>query len=247
MKIDLTGRVAVVTGGSRGIGQGIAAALHRAGAKVAVLARDGAKAQAVAAALGGDHPARAYPCDVSRADQVESTVAAVERELGPVAILVNNAGTTRDNLVLRISDDDWNAVLDTNLKGAFLMTKRVARGMIKRRHGRIVNITSVVGLWGNAGQANYAASKAGLVGFTKSVAKELASRNVLVNAIAPGFVETELTKGITPEARQAFIDAIPLRRLGEAADVASAVLFLASDFASYITGQVLVVDGGLVL
>src|SRR2546430_1226816 len=157
------------------------------------------------------------------------------------------AGRARDNLVLRISDEDWNAVLDTNLKGAFLMTKHVARGMIKRRHGRIVNITSVVGLWGNAGQANYAASKAGLVGFTKSVAKELASRNVLVNAIAPGFVETELTKGITAEARQGFIDAIPLRRLGEAADVASAVLFLASDFASYITGQVLVVDGGLVL
>ena len=247
MKIDLSGKVAVVTGGSRGIGQGIAAALHRAGATVAVLARDGGKAQAAAAALGGDHSARGYACDVSRADQVDSTVAAVERELGPPAILVNNAGTTRDNLVLRISDDDWNAVLDTNLKGAFLMTKRVARGMIKRRHGRIVNITSVVGLWGNAGQANYAASKAGLVGFTKSVAKELASRNVLVNAIAPGFVETELTKGITPEARQAFIDAIPLRRLGEAADVASAVLFLASDFASYITGQVLVVDGGLVL
>ena len=247
MKIDLTDKVAIVTGGSRGIGQGIAAALYRAGAKVAVLARDGVKAQAAAAALGGDHSARGYACDVSRGDQVESTVGVVERELGPIAILVNNAGTTRDNLVLRISDDDWNAVLDTNLKGAFLMTKHVARGMIKRRHGRIVNITSVVGLWGNAGQANYAASKAGLVGFTKSVAKELASRNVLVNAIAPGFVETELTKGITPEARQAFIDAIPLRRLGEAADVASAVLFLASDFASYITGQVLVVDGGLVL
>jgi len=247
MKIDLSGKVAVVTGGSRGIGQGIAATLHRAGATVAVLARDGARAQAAAAALGDDHSARGYPCDVSRADQVESTVATVERDLGPIAILVNNAGTTRDNLVLRISDEDWNAVLDTNLKGAFLMTKHVARGMIKRRHGRIVNVTSVVGLWGNAGQANYAASKAGLVGFTKSVAKELASRNVLVNAIAPGFVETELTKGITAEARQGFIDAIPLRRLGEAADVASAVLFLASDFASYITGQVLVVDGGLVL
>src|SRR2546428_248247 len=203
--------------------------------------------QAAAAGLGGDHSARGYACDVSRADQVESTVGVVERELGPIAILVNNAGTTRDNLVLRISDDDWNAVLDTNLKGAFLMTKHVARGMIKRRHGRIVNVTSVVGLWGNAGQANYAASKAGLVGFTKSVAKELASRNVLVNAIAPGFVETELTNGLTAEARQGFIDAIPLRRLGEAADVASAVLFLASDFASYITGQVLVVDGGLVL
>jgi 3-oxoacyl-[acyl-carrier protein] reductase len=247
MKIDLSGRVAVVTGGSRGIGLGIAAALYRAGAKVAVLARDGPKAQQAAATLGADHAARGYACDVSLADQVEATIEAVEQGLGPVAILVNNAGTTRDNLLVRTSEDDWNTVLDTNLKGAFLMTKYVARGMIKRRDGRIINITSVVGLGGNKGQANYAASKAGLVGFTKSVAKELASRKVLVNAIAPGFIETELTKGIPAEARQGFIDAIPLRRLGDAADVASAVLFLASDFASYITGQVLVVDGGMVL
>jgi 3-oxoacyl-[acyl-carrier protein] reductase len=247
VKIDLSGKVAIVTGGSRGIGLGIAAALYRAGAKVAVLARDGAKAQQAAATFGGDHAARGYACDVSLANQVEATVEAVEQGLGPVAILVNNAGTTRDNLLVRTSEDDWNTVLDTNLKGAFLMTKHVARGMIKRREGRIINITSVVGLGGNKGQANYAASKAGLVGFTKSVAKELASRKVLVNAIAPGFIETELTQGIPAEARQGFIDAIPLRRLGDAADVASAVLFLASDFASYITGQVLVVDGGMVL
>ena len=246
MKIDLTGKLAIVTGGSRGIGLSIAQALTGAGATVAILARDGANAQRAATTLG-DGRAKGYACDVSDAAQVEAAVAAVEKDLGPIGILINNAGTTRDNLLFRISDDDWNAVLDTNLKGAFLMIKHAARGMIKRRAGRIINITSVVGLSGNKGQANYSASKAGLVGLTKSVSKELASRNVLVNAVAPGFIETELTKGISAEARQYFLDAIPLGRLGDAWDVASAVLFLVSDFASYITGQVLVVDGGMVL
>jgi 3-oxoacyl-[acyl-carrier protein] reductase len=164
-----------------------------------------------------------------------------------VDVLVNNAGFTKDNLLFRIGEDDWDAVLDVNLKGAFLLTKLAARGMIKRRWGRVVNIASVVGLIGNKGQANYAASKAGLIGFTKAVAKELASRNVLVNAVAPGYIDTELTRDLPDDAKQILQAAIPLGRLGTGADVAGAVLFLASDFASYITGQVLVVDGGMVM
>jgi 3-oxoacyl-[acyl-carrier protein] reductase len=246
MKIDLSSKVAMVTGGSRGIGYAIAQALAGAGAKVAVLGRDGAKAEQAARGFG-DSTARGFSCDVANAQQVERTVATVEQEFGRIDILVNNAGTTRDNLLFRINEDDWSTVLDTNLKGAFLVTKHAARGMIKRRWGRIINITSVVGLAGNKGQANYSASKAGLIGLTKSVAKELASRNVLVNAVAPGFIDTELTRNIRGEARQTLIGAIPMGRLGQGSDVAAAVLFLASDFASYITGQVLVVDGGMVL
>ncbi|HXI34980.1 MAG TPA: 3-oxoacyl-ACP reductase FabG, partial [Gemmatimonadales bacterium] len=215
------------------------------GAKVAVLARDGARAQQAAQELGGG--AQGFACDVSDAAQAETTLGTVDKALGPVDILVNNAGITRDNLLFRIAEDDWDQVLDTNLKGAFLMTKLAARGMIKRRWGRVVNITSVVGLTGNKGQSNYAASKAGLIGFTKAVAKELASRNVLVNAVAPGYIDTEMTRGIAEEAKQALQAAIPLGRLGQGADVAAAVLFLASDWASYITGQVLVVDGGMVM
>jgi 3-oxoacyl-[acyl-carrier protein] reductase len=212
---------------------------------VAVLARDGARAQEAAGGLGGG--AQGYACDVSDAAQAEATLSAVDKALGPVDILVNNAGIARDNLLFRIAEDDWDQVLDTNLKGAFLMTKLAARGMIKRRWGRVVNITSVVGLTGNKGQSNYAASKAGLIGFTKAVAKELASRNVLVNAVAPGYIDTEMTRLIAEEAKQALQAAIPLGRLGQGADVAAAVLFLASDLASYITGQVLVVDGGMVM
>jgi 3-oxoacyl-[acyl-carrier protein] reductase len=246
VKIDLAGKAAVVTGGSRGIGYAIAQALAGAGARVAILARDGPKAEAAAHTLGAGG-ARGYSCDVGDAAQVERAVETVERDFGQIDVLVNNAGTTKDNLLFRISEEDWNTVLDVNLKGAFLMTKHAARGMIKRRWGRIVNITSVVGIAGNKGQSNYTAAKAGLIGFTKAVSKELASRNVLVNAVAPGFIDTELTRGITAEARATLIKAIPLGRLGEAQDVAAAVLFLASDFASYITGQLLVVDGGMVL
>ncbi|PYO43720.1 MAG: 3-oxoacyl-[acyl-carrier-protein] reductase [Gemmatimonadetes bacterium] len=247
MKIDLSGKVAVVTGGSRGIGHSIAQALARVGSRVAVLARDVTKAREAAASLGDGQGAQGYECDVSDARQVETTVAAVEKDFGRIDVVVNNAGTTRDNLLFRIAEEDWDTVLNTNLKGAFLVTKHAARGMIKRRWGRIINITSVVGISGNKGQANYTASKAGLIGFTKSVSKELASRNVLVNAVAPGFIDTELTRKITPAARETLIRAIPLARLGEGADVAAAVVFLASEFASYITGQVLVVDGGMVL
>ncbi len=243
--VDLNEKVALVTGGSRGIGREIAQGLVSAGAKVAILGRDEARALATATELGSG--AKGYRCDVARVEDVEPALEAVERDLGPIDVLVNNAGTTKDNLLFRIGMDDWDLVLETNLKGAFLVTKLAARGMIKRRWGRIINIASVVGLIGNKGQANYAASKAGLIGFTKAVARELASRNVLVNAIAPGYIDTELTRGISEEAAQTLQAAIPLGRLGTGADVAGAVLFLASDLASYITGQVLVVDGGMVM
>jgi 3-oxoacyl-[acyl-carrier protein] reductase len=245
VKIDLAGKVALVTGASRGIGQSIAQALASAGATVAALARDGTKAREAAQAFGSG--ARSYACDVTDPRQVETTVGEIEKDLRQIDILINNAGTTRDNLLFRISEGDWDTVLDTNLKGTFLMTKFAARGMIKRRWGRIVNIASVVGIAGNKGQSNYTASKAGLIGFTKAVSKELASRNVLVNAVAPGFIDTELTRILSPEARDALLRTIPLARFGQVSDVAAAVLFLASDFASYITGQVLVVDGGMVL
>ena len=245
MNVDLTGKVAIVTGGSRGIGRAIAGDLAEVGAKVAVLGRDEANAVKAAEEIGGG--ARGYRCDVSQTAEIETTLAAIEGDFGHADILVNNAGTTRDNLLFRIGEDDWDAVLDTNLKGPFLVTKIAARGMIKRRWGRIINMTSVVGLMGNKGQANYAASKAGLIGFTKAVARELASRNVTCNAVAPGYIDTELTRAISEEAKQTLQAAIPLARLGTVHDVAAAVLFLASDLASYITGQVLVVDGGMVM
>ena len=245
MNVDLSGKTALVTGGSKGIGQAIAGTLYGAGARVAIVARDGGRAEAAARTLG--ERARGYSCDVTDGERIAGTLEAVERDLGPVDILVNNAGLTKDNLLFRIGEPDWDLVLDTNLKGAFLFTKAAARGMIKRRWGRIVNITSVIGLMGNKGQANYAASKAGLIGFTKSVAKELGSRNVLVNAVAPGYIDTELTQVLTEEQRQSLFPLIALGRLGLGADVAGAVLFLASDMASYITGQVLVVDGGMVM
>jgi 3-oxoacyl-[acyl-carrier protein] reductase len=243
--IDLTGRTAFVTGSTRGIGLAIARALHGAGAKVAIVGRDQSRAESVAAELGP----RSFgvACDVAQADQVVRAIAAAEAALGPVDILVNNAGLTRDNILLRLSDADWDAVLDANLKGAFHTTRAVIKGMMKRRAGRIVNIASIVGLTGNKGQANYAASKAGLIGFTKSVAKEYASRGVLVNCIAPGFIETDMTAALPEEARATLLEAIALGRLGRPEDVAGAVLFLASDLAGYVTGQVLVVDGGMVI
>jgi 3-oxoacyl-[acyl-carrier protein] reductase len=243
--IDLAGRAAFVTGGTRGIGLAIARALHGAGARVAIVGRDQSRAETLAAELGP----RAFgaACDVAHADQVERAVAAAEAALGPVDILVNNAGITRDNILLRLTEADWDAVLDANLKGAFHTTRAVIKGMMRRRAGRIVNITSIVGLTGNKGQANYAASKAGLIGFTKSVAKEYASRGVLVNCVAPGFIETDMTAALPEEARATLLQAIALGRLGRPEDVAGAVLFLASDLAAYVTGQVLVVDGGMVI
>jgi 3-oxoacyl-[acyl-carrier protein] reductase len=245
MRIDLSGRVALVTGSTRGIGRAIAETLAGAGATVAVVGRDPGRAERAASEIGG--AARGFACDVGQTDQAARLVADVEAALGTVDVLVNNAGITRDNLLLRMKDEDWTAVLDANLRGAFATTRAAARGMMKRRWGRIVNIASVVGLTGNAGQANYAASKAGLVGFTKSVAKELGSRNVLANVVAPGLIETDMTAAMPAEARARMAGQIPLERMGAAADVAGAVLFLASDLASYVTGQVLVVDGGMVM
>jgi 3-oxoacyl-[acyl-carrier protein] reductase len=243
--IDLTGKTAFVTGSTRGIGLAIARALHAAGARVAVVGRDQARAAAVAAELG--ERAVGVACDVAQADQVDAAIAAAEQALGPIDVLVDNAGLTRDNILLRLTDADWNAVLDANLKGAFHTTRAVIKGMMKRRAGRIVNITSIVGLTGNKGQANYAASKAGLIGFTKSVAKEYASRGVLANCVAPGFIQTDMTAALPDEARATLLQDIALGRLGRPEDVAGAVLFLASDLAGYITGQVLVVDGGMVI
>jgi 3-oxoacyl-[acyl-carrier protein] reductase len=243
--IDLTGKTAFVTGSTRGIGLAIARTLHAAGAKVAVVGRDQSRAEAGAAELGAR--AAGVACDVARADQVEAAIAAAEQALGPIDILVNNAGLTRDNILLRLTDADWDAVLNANLKGAFHTTRAVIKGMMKRRSGRIVNITSIVGLTGNKGQANYAASKAGLIGFTKSVAKEYASRGVLANCVAPGFIETDMTAALPDEARASLLQDIAVGRLGRPEDVAGAVLFLASDLAGYITGQVLVVDGGMVI
>ena len=243
--IDLSGKTAFVTGSTRGIGLAVAQALYDAGAKVAVVGRDRDRAQSVAAGMGDR--AAGVACEVSDGDQVTAAIAEAERALGPVDILVNNAGLARDNILLRLTEDDWNAVLDANLKGAFHTTRAVIKGMMKRRAGRIINMSSVVGIMGNKGQANYAASKAGLIGFTKSVAKEYASRNILVNCIAPGFIETDMTASLPDEARATLLEEIALGRLGRPEDVAGTVLFLASDLAAYITGQVLVVDGGMVI
>jgi 3-oxoacyl-[acyl-carrier protein] reductase len=243
--IDLSGKTAFVTGSTRGIGLAIAQALYTAGAKVAVVGRDPQRATTVASGLG--ERAAGVACDVASSDQVSAAISAAEGVLGPIDILVNNAGLTRDNILLRLTPEDWDTVLDANLKGAFHTTRVVIKGMMKRRAGRIINMTSIVGLTGNKGQSNYAASKAGLIGFTKSVAKEYASRNILVNCIAPGFIDTEMTASLPDEARATLLEQIALGRLGRPEDVAGTVLFLASDLAAYITGQVLVVDGGMVI
>jgi 3-oxoacyl-[acyl-carrier protein] reductase len=243
---ELKGKVAIVTGGSRGIGRAIAGALADAGARVAVVARDGDRASAAAGELPGDGHA-GFACDVADPAAVNATLAAIEERVGPVDILVNNAGITRDNLLMRMKDEEFDEVIAANLKGAFNFTRAVSRGMMKRRDGAILNITSVVGLLGNAGQANYAASKAGLVGMTKSVARELASRNVRCNAIAPGFITTDMTGQLNEKQIEELRGRIPLGALGDPGDVAAAVRFLVGPSARYITGQVLAVDGGMAM
>lgn len=245
MQRELEGRVAVVTGASRGIGLSIARELSEAGAKVACVSRGIEGAEEAAESLPGE--ARGYACDVCDAAAATATAKAVEEDLGPPDILVNNAGITRDNVLVRLKDEDWNAVLDTNLRGPFNMTRAVARGMMKRRAGRIISIASVVGLTGNRGQANYAASKAGLVGFSKSAALELSTRGVLVNVVAPGFIETDMTAELGESTRTELVDRIPLGRMGSPEDVAGVVRFLAGPASSYMTGQVIVVDGGMVM
>lgn len=242
-------KVAVVTGGGRGIGLAVAERLAAEGARVAVISRSEANAQAAASKVGGGDPerARAYAVDVADAAAVQAVAARVLEDFGRVDILVNNAGVTRDTLAMRMSEEEWSTVIDTNLSGAFYVTQGFLRSMLKQRAGRIINISSVIGLIGNAGQANYAASKAGLIGLTKSLAKECASRGILVNAVAPGFIVTDMTDVLSEEVKTGVMKQIPLGRLGAVDDIAAAVAFLASDEASYITGQVLTVDGGMVM
>ena len=244
---ELDGRIALVTGGSRGIGAAISEELGAAGAQVVVnYARNADAAQGVVDAItGAGGQAVAVAGDIATPKGARELVDKVEAEVGPIAILVNNAGITRDDLIMRLSEDDWRDVIDTNLGGAFFTCQALSRPMLKRRAGAIVNITSIVGVHGNAGQTNYAASKAGLIGLTKSLAKELGGRGIRVNAIAPGYIATELTEVLPDQAREAILSGTPLGRLGEPADVARAVRFLVSDAAAFITGDVLAVDGGL--
>ncbi len=248
MSADLRGKVALVTGASRGIGRAVALALARRGADVALAARNPAPAEDVAAEIRGlGRKALALGLDVSDFAAVEEAAGRIEGDLGKVSILVNNAGITRDQLLLRMKPEDWSEVLRVNLDGTFHCTKVFCRDMMKARWGRIINVSSVVGVLGNAGQANYAASKAGILGFTRSVARELAGRGVTANAVAPGYIETAMTEALPENAKQALMGSIPLGRLGSPEDVAALVAFLAGDDAAYITGQVIHVDGGMVM
>lgn len=245
----LDGKVALVTGGSRGIGRAIAVALAREGAKVAINFAGNKKAAEETKALVEQAGSEAIllKADVSDKDADAALIDTVIKTYGKIDILVNNAGITRDSLMLRMKEDDFDAVIDTNLRSVFYLTKAAAKSMMKKRTGRIINMSSVVGLTGNAGQVNYAAAKAGVLGITKSAAKELASRGITVNAVAPGFIETDMTDVLSDTVKESLLHEIPLKRMGEPKDVANAVLFLASDQSAYITGQVIHVDGGLVM
>ena len=242
-------QVAIVTGAGRGIGHAIALRLASEGARVASVSRSEANAQRTADEINAAHPdaARAYAVDVSDPVAVQAAAAKIREDFGRIDILVNNAGVTRDGLSMRMSMEDWDLVMNTNLKGAFVFAQAVMRPMIKQRSGRIINIASIAGLMGNAGQANYAASKAGLIGLTKTLARELASRGITVNAVAPGFIVTDMTDVLSDEIKNAVLPRIPLGKFGEGQDIAAAVAFLAAPEAKYITGQVLTVDGGMVM
>ncbi len=246
--IQLGGKNALVTGAGRGIGREIALTLAQAGANVAVCDVDEASAQSTANEVRAKgRNAIALRCDVSKAAEISALIASFASTFPTLDILVNNAGITRDGLIVRMKEEDWDLVLAINLKSAFLCCKEAARMMMKARSGKIVNIASVVGIMGNAGQANYSASKAGLIGLTKTLAREFASRNIQVNAVAPGFIQTAMTDKLSPQDKEKLASQIPLQRLGQPLDVANAVLFLASGLADYITGQVVPVDGGLVM
>ena len=244
----LENQIAVVTGAGRGIGRAIALKFAEEGADVVCVSRTAENSEKTAADIRGlGRKAWAHAVDVSRAADVNTAAEKILSDCGKVEILVNNAGVTRDGLLMRMSEEDWDTVLDTNLKGAFLFTKAFTRAFVKQRSGRIINVASVIGLIGNAGQANYAASKAGLIGFTQSTAREMASRGITVNALAPGFIETDMTSGLKEEFRTDLLKRIPLNCFGQPEDIANAALFLASSAARYVTGQVLTVDGGMVM
>ena len=247
LRVDLSGQTAIVTGASQGLGRAIAEGLAAAGAAVALVARNAGKLADVAAgiqAAGGR--AEVFPCDVSQGEEVAKVVESVVERLGRLDILVNNAGVTRDTLLPRMSDEEWDDVLTTNLRAPFLFMRAASRPMMQQRYGRIINVSSVSGLIGNPGQANYSASKAGLVGLTRTVSKELAGRKVTVNAVAPGFIASDMTAALGPALLDEVKKRVPAKRLGEAWEIAEAVLFLAAPSSGYITGQVLVVDGGLI-
>ncbi|MGM0396088.1 MAG: 3-oxoacyl-[acyl-carrier-protein] reductase [Bacillota bacterium] len=240
-------KVALVTGASRGIGRNIAHGLAKEGCTVAITYNSNEElAKEVVSELEKyGSKVVAFKADISIKDQVDNLIREIQEELGSVDILVNNAGITKDNLIIRMSEDDWDSVMDVNLKGAFLVTKAVVRGMMKKRYGKIINISSVVGIMGNAGQGNYSASKAGLIGFTKSMAKELASRGIRVNAIAPGFIRTDMTDSLKEDVKEAMLSHIPLGYFAEPDEVSNLVEFLASEKSDYITGQVIQIDGGM--
>lgn len=246
MGFSLEGQVALVTGASRGIGRAVAIALGKAGAVVVGTSTSAVGAADIEAALAAEAIEGAgLALDVTDSQACEAVIGALEKRFGPVAILVNNAGITRDNLAMRMKDDEWDAVIDTNLKAVFRMSRLVMRGMMKARHGRIINITSVVGSSGNPGQANYAAAKAGVAGMSRALARELGSRNITVNCVAPGFIDTDMTRALPEAARDALVGQIAVGRLGRPEEIAAAVLFLASGEASYVTGTTIHVNGGM--
>ena len=248
MKFDLNGKIAIVTGASQGIGETIAVEMAKSGANVFCLARNkNALDSTINKIISNGDKASAYSCDISDNEQFNNIVTDIFKEYGSIDILVNNAGITNDTLLMRMSDDQWDSVLNINLKGSFTCTRSVIKYMMKKKSGRIINITSIVGLTGNAGQANYAASKAGLIGMTKSIAKEVASRGITANCVAPGWIETAMTEQLSNDVKNKFLSQIPTGKIGYPKDIANTVIFLASKEAEYITGQTITVDGGRII